>query len=350
MKPYGLISDTHHHNWTAFASVNANGINNRLQQILDETLRAGDAVLKAGGDTLVHAGDLFHVRGSVAPSVLNPTLEAYKKLIDSGLKVILVAGNHDLEGREANDLGSAMTALREIGCQVVNHFDSPAYPEFCLVPWEPSVSSLKHQLTTLASSFSDVAEVDLILHAGIDGVIKGLPPHGLDADFLSKLGFRRVFAGHYHHHKQLAPNVWSIGALTHQTWSDIGTKAGFVIVSDAGVKWHSTHAPNFVEIDGATSADDIPLIVDGNYVRAKVFTSKTAEIEALRKFLHDSGALGVTIVAQPSTGVTRTSSSIKAGASVSVSVADYIAASDFENKKELAVLCEEILKCAQEAA
>ena len=349
MKPYGVISDTHHHNWTAFSSTNGLGVNTRLNQILDETSRCAAEVKAAGGNTIVHGGDLFHVRGSVAPSVLNPTLELYHDLIKSGMRILINAGNHDLEGKEATKIGSAITALEKVGCQVVNEPTLFATDGLVLVPYMQRVADLKVELEKIASTTA-VATVDLVIHAGIDGVIKGLPDHGLDAGYLKGLGFRRVFAGHYHHHKKLDENVWSIGALTHQTWSDISSKAGFLIVSDKGVDWRSTHAPSFVEIDGTTNADDIPLIVDGNYVRAKIFSSKASEIEALRQYLTDSGARGVTIVSQPPTGVTRVKSTVTAGASIEVSVTDYIKASDFSRPADLAVLCDDILKDAKESA
>ena len=348
-KPYAIISDSHHHNWSSFAHTTPEGINSRLETILGETHRAADAVFKAGGNVLVHAGDLFHVRGSVAPSVLNPTLATYKMLVDAGLKIIINAGNHDLEGRDATDVGSAITALREVGCTIVNKPTVLREEGLALVPYIGKVADLKAVLEKLQDEM-DAPNCDLIIHAGIDGVIKGLPDHGLDAEYLAKLKFVRTFAGHYHHHKKLHDRVWSIGALTHQTWGDVGTKAGFLIVNGSEVKWYASHAPSFVDIDGTTKPDDIPLIVDGNYVRAKITSSKQKDIEDLRQFLLDSGAQGVTIVSQPPSGVTRTGSTVKAGASLEVSVTDYINGSDFGRKKELAVLCDEILKEAREAA
>jgi DNA repair exonuclease SbcCD nuclease subunit len=350
-KPYGIISDTHHHSWSAFSTTLPSGINSRLAIILGETHRAADAVFKAGGDTLVHAGDLFHVRGSVAPSVLNPTLATYKMLVDAGLKIIINAGNHDLEGREATDVGSAITALKEVGCTIINKPTVLAKEGVALCPYIGKVSELKAALENLQDEM-DAPNCDLIVHAGIDGVIKGLPDHGLDADYLAKLKFVKTFAGHYHHHKELYPKrVWSIGALTHQTWGDVGTKAGFLVVYPEGqVKWFASHAPSFVDIDATTKPDDIPLIVDGNYVRAKITSSKQKDIEDLRQFLIDNGAKGVTIVSQPATGVTRTASTVKAGASLEVSVNDYITGAGFGRVKELAVLCGDILKEAREAA
>lgn len=342
MKPFGLIADTHNHNWTAFAALTADGVNSRLNEILNETVRCAVSVRKAGGDTIIHGGDLFHVRGSVAPSVLNPTLATYRELIKQGFKIIINAGNHDLEGKEATDLGSAITALREVGCTIINE---PTYLEkegLVLVPYINDVKGLKATLEKLQDE-TDAPNSQLIIHAGIDGVIKGLPDHGLSADYLSKLKFDQVFAAHYHNHKKLADNVWSIGALTHQTWSDVGSKAGFLVVSDEGVKWFASHAPSFIDIDERTDMANIPLLVDGNYVRAKVYSSKESEIAEFREMLVKAGAKGVNLICQPATGATRVASTIKAGASLEVSVQDYVKSADFGHKDKVGLICQDIL-------
>src|SRR5471030_1191680 len=107
--PYGLISDSHNHPWSQFAETTSLGVNTRLQIILDETYRAAQTLKAVGGKTLIHAGDLFHVRGKIAPSVLNPTKDLYKRLVDEGFDIIILAGNHDLEGKESTRTGSAVT-------------------------------------------------------------------------------------------------------------------------------------------------------------------------------------------------------------------------------------------------
>jgi len=108
----GLISDTHNHNWSVFSSTLPTGVNSRLQHILDETWRAAVTVKERGGDTIIHTGDIFHVRGSVAPSVLNPTVELYGRIYnDLGLNIYLLAGNHDLEGNNSSTLGNAGCGL-----------------------------------------------------------------------------------------------------------------------------------------------------------------------------------------------------------------------------------------------
>lgn len=341
-KPYGLISDTHNHNFTAFASVNEAGINTRLQATLDETMRCARQLKKVGGETMYHAGDLFHVRGSIAPSVLNPTLDCYREIVKMGIRPVILAGNHDLEGKEAHRLSSAVTALEGVGCKVINTVFSGigASSGVAMIPWHQDIAELKKHIESIAPS--DRRDCDLILHAPIDGVIIGLPDHGLTPEYLASLGFKRVFSGHYHHHKDFGNGVCSIGALTHNTWSDVGSKAGFLIVHDDSVQWFASHAPSFVEIYSDTDPDEVPLVVDGNYVRAKIEVAKQSEVEELRSWLTECGAKGVVIhpIKKP---VDERSTATAKTVSVESSIGDYIKEQGFERSGEVQSICMDIL-------
>lgn len=342
-KPYGLISDTHHHLWSAFAYTLPTGVNNRLQVTLDETRRCAAEVKKAGGDTIFHGGDLFHVRGSIAPSVLNPTMDCYREIIASGVNIVINAGNHDLEGKEAERVSSAITALEGIGCRVVNKPNYGSHDDVAIIPWIANIANLKAAIEAIDPA--DRPDCDLLLHAPIDGVIPGLPDHGLDWAYLDGLGFRRVFAGHYHHHKNVGGNVWSIGSLTPQTWSDVSAKSGFLIVTPTEVNWFASHAPSFVEVDGATDPAEIPLIVDGNYVRVKINSSKASDIEAMRQFMTDSGAKGVTVLQVKGAAPTARAAgaTLKAGATLEQSIGDFIKMKAFKREADLAALCGDIM-------
>jgi DNA repair exonuclease SbcCD nuclease subunit len=346
-KPFGILSDSHHHGWSAFSTTLPNGVNSRLEGILQETMRCALEVKELGGDTIYHGGDLFHVRGSIAPSVLNPTMDLYRSIIkELGMNVVINAGNHDLESRDADRVSSAITALEGIGCKVINHPDYGIVDnDMVIIPWISNLEALKKAIEH--TDPADRPSCDLLLHAPVDGVIPGLPDHGIDGPYLAGLGFRRVFSGHYHNHKEVVPGkVWSIGALTHQTWSDVNTKAGFLIVTDTAVKWRASRAPSFVEIDGTTDPDEIPLLVPGNYVRAKINSAKKSDVEALRAHLTKCGALGITIIEVKDTSIIpRTGGiAIKAGASLEQSVGDFITASTAAvDKAKLQAVCAEIL-------
>lgn len=353
MTPYGIQSDTHNHNWHAFSTILETGINNRLQAILDETLRLAKAIKKLGGTTMYHTGDLFHVRGNIAPSVLNPTLDAYRHITQElGIEVRVLAGNHDLEGRDAHRVGSAITALEGVGCKIVNKTTAFTDDKVVMIPWHQNINDLKE---AICKAIDDInggshstmhSDWTLMIHAPVDGVIPGLPAHGLTDKELSGFGFKQAFSGHYHHHKNFGNGVYSVGASTHQTWSDIGSMAGFVIVTHLGVKWFKSHAPEFVEIDGDMDELEIKDRVDGNYVRAKINSSNTADVERLRAYLTECGAKGVTILTtKVAVEAERVSTaSTKAGASIEESVSEFVKRSTTtEDHKQLTILCNSIL-------
>lgn len=355
---YGVLSDTHNHGWSAFSETDKNGINSRLQAILDETYRCAEEVKNAGGKRMYHTGDLFHVRGSVAPSVLNPTIDTYKKIIETlGVEIFILAGNHDLEFREANRNGSAVTALEGIGCKIVNETMTFGDEKVVMIPWFQNVDELKKEINQVIDDINGGMhshlhnDWTLMIHAPVDGVISGIPSHGLNSAYLGSLGFKRVFSGHYHNHKDFGNGVYSVGALTHNSWSDLGSKAGFLIVSDSEVKWFETHAPKFIEVDGGMDETDIILSSSGNYVRCTVSAGASqADIEGVRQFLTDNGAKGVVILSQKKIlEVEREEvSSIKAGASIETSISDYVGKLSAGDKtEELNKLCLSILEKAR---
>jgi hypothetical protein len=341
-KPYAIVSDTHNHNWSAFATILPTGVNSRLQATLDEFGRVSKELYDAGGINVYHAGDLFHVRGSVAPSVYNPTRDLMHSIHSTrGTNWIIDPGNHDLEGKHADRLGSAVAMIRDAGIEVVcksSHYEHGDGTSVLVVPWFEKVDHLRTELEEWAKGGCDAKVTDCIIHAPVNGVIMGIPDHGLDVSYLASLGFKRVFAGHYHNHKDFGNGVYSIGALTHLTWSDVDSKAGFLLVYDDRVEWRCTRAPQFIEIDSSTDPKSLPLICDGNFVRVKLKPgTKPAAVLALREHLEKKcGAKGVRVdIVKESTRIREGAGSVKAGASVEVSIADYIKAKGFPNATEI---------------
>jgi DNA repair exonuclease SbcCD nuclease subunit len=336
-QPYALVADVHAHNWSQFSQINSDGVNTRLRAILDELVRAAQAVLDAGGDTLRIAGDLFHVRGTIAPSVFNPTFDTFKRICGGmGVDVEIIPGNHDLEGKHADQLGNAMQQLDLIdGCVVTVQVE--VTDDAVLVPWIEDLNDLRAVLKQHADPTKDC-----IIHAPLNGVIKGLPDHGLDPEELAKLGYRRVFSGHYHNHKEFAGGVYSIGATTHQTWSDPGTAAGFLLVYPDRVEFNETAAPKFVNID---HEQFVPANVAGNFCRLRLKDVEPDAVKKLREDLTTAGALGIVDHSTKKREVTRGVSSGK-NVTLEVSVANYVAKhleSGNLSKKRIAIAALDVL-------
>jgi DNA repair exonuclease SbcCD nuclease subunit len=358
MKPYLIVSDIHFHDFSAFSEILPSGVNSRLQTSLNEIKRAADTLKKVGGNTIYFTGDIFHVRGSISPKVLNPVRDFFENVLSKkGFTVRMIPGNHDLADKESNTLGSMIQALEGFGVEINNNKNGNYYSDdrVLMIPWHSTVEGLKEtmQASMLALSASgamastSLSEVDLMIHAPIDDVIYGLPEHGLTADYLGSLGFKRVFAGHYHNHKDFGNGVYSVGALTHISFSDVGSKAGFLIVSDKGVSYSSTHAPKFVDID-EDNFSDLPLLVDGNFVRCKIKISKESEVEKLRAHIMANGAAGVVISQIKDTTTVRPTEGTGAiGGSLTLeqSVAAHVKEKGYS--QDVAKLCMEILSEAE---
>lgn len=310
-----ILSDQHCHSWSQFAKTDSNGVNTRLTIILDEMERAADELLAAGGKEMFFAGDLFHVRGSIDPEVFNPTQERIRRILDKGVSITAIPGNHDLKSRNTTAIGNAMQSLDALkGFQVVTGATICHRTDTVMVPWVHSLDELEN--TVVATKFiKDSAVSDLIIHAPLNSVLPGLPATALDPLRVKSWGFRRVFCGHYHNHKEVLPGVFSIGATTHQTWGDIGSKAGFLLIDDEKVTWRASRAPSFVELDEATREEDIPLIVDGNYVRVRGLKMTERQVSQMNKELHEMGALGTSFQ------IAREAASVRTGGMTTLSVA-----------------------------
>jgi DNA repair exonuclease SbcCD nuclease subunit len=324
-KPYLLVSDLHLHAWSSFATYNEEGTNGRLKDIVRELRRAVFELKNAGGDEVVIAGDLFHVRGQLDPEVFNYVHDAFLDLVThEDVTFFAIPGNHDLKGKETTRLGNAFQSLNALlGFVVITEptLLTLEAGSVIVAPWMSSLDKLREEI----KGWSGKPKCDLVIHAGINGVISGMPDHALEASEVADWGFNRVFAGHYHNHKRFCKDsVVSIGALTHQTWSDVGTKAGFMLVYPDHFEHRESNAPSFVEINEDTAEDELPLIVEGNYVRVRGAKMSDKDINAMRGEVLDLGALGfsyqgtrevVTARAGPPPRVT----------SLAASVGDYIA-------------------------
>lgn len=302
---FAVLSDSHLHNWRQFASTNENGINSRLVHILKEFRRCAHTLRqhKPDGDAVIyHAGDLFHVRGNVPPSVLNPTLQAISDIVDEyGVELWLLPGNHDMEMNSDLSVGYAINSLSSIkGVNVTSDIAFDDRNKVLMHRWHDRLDDLRRKVISSAASFDSPEDVTLIIHAPLNGVIKGIPDYGLSADEVSGWGFRRVYIGHYHNHRHFdCGRVVSVGATTHQTFSDIDTRAGFIIDGDSGFSFFESIAPKFVDIGSDLAPSEFEKKCKDNFVRVRLGESSPAEIAEIRERIISLGARGVSIEAQP---------------------------------------------------
>ncbi|WP_202815480.1 metallophosphoesterase, partial [Enterobacter hormaechei] len=186
--PYGVISDPHYHRWDAFATTNADGLNSRLEIQLDATKEAAKAMKAAGCKHMLVAGDTFHVRGAISPSVLHFVTETYEWIIkELGLEVVMLAGNHDLETNDSVYSANAAASLRSIGVEIVcgkrPHSIKMGDVTVHLISWRNNHAELISDLKTLRSGL-DGDNHDVVVHTSINKAIPTMPDVGIDAQEL----------------------------------------------------------------------------------------------------------------------------------------------------------------------
>jgi len=296
---FGVVSDIHAHTWSLFGGTGSDGVNTRLRIQLDELERAAVEVKNAGGSLLVIPGDIYHTRGSVDPEVHNPLEDTFQSILNIGVDIIAIPGNHDLKSKDTQALSSQVETLGKLfgsatSFQVINEVSVQRIKGLVLgfVPWRSSPADVMRALSLLAKE-PDASEMYVFMHVGLADVIPAA--EGLKSADIEAFGFKKVFSGHYHHHKNFNDKVYSVGATTHHNWGDVGTKAGFLLVDGDKVKFRETLAPKFVDISGMTDEDEIRLTSHGNYVRIRGTAMTEKEIEDLRTALVGFGAKGTSI-------------------------------------------------------
>jgi len=335
MKPFLILSDIHFNSWNSFSTIE-NHLNSRLKIQLEEVERAAETLKKVNSNLIVLAGDLFHHRGSIHPTVFNPTIHLFDKLIKQGFEILAIPGNHDLSTLNSNEAANSAASLSKVGVKMVSNPEGQAFPEhnLVLVPWHENLQELEVSCRKHANP-----DYDLIIHAPLNDVFPNMPSHGLFADDVANWGFRRVFVGHFHNHKNFNDKVFSIGALTHNSWSDVGSKAGFIIANDKTFKFIPTKAPLFVDITDE-NFDDAENLVKGNYVRCKIKIAKESDVERLKTHFKELGALNVLIQQIKEETTTQRGSSLKLKTTGEL-INDYVKQKKYHN--ETATLCQTIL-------
>lgn len=293
--PYLIISDIHLHNWSTFANIDANGINDRLQVILDAIKEAAYELRSVGGSDVVITGDLFHTRGSVKPSVLNPAVDLFKLLAGEGFTFHFIAGNHDLEGKESDRLGNAASSLGLIDGFNIYDTITLVDDKFLFIPW---IEKAENVYLAAKNITSKKRNLTIFCHVGLSGVVPSIIGNVLNPDDILKLEIDKLFAGHFHNHVNFHDKIFSVGALTHQTWRDVNSVAGYLIVYEDKVVQKETKAPKFMLYDDTAT-------IKNNYVKIKNLVLTDEEAADLVQKIKKDGCLAVLDQSERPTVVSR---------------------------------------------
>ena len=179
-----------------------------------------------GIDTVLILGDTFDRRKYVNFYSLQRAKEMFfDKLADRGIRVHMLAGNHDTYYKNTNDVNSPELLLTEYG-----NIDVISKPEtividgtsICMMPWI-CPDNYQASIDQIANTNADIC----MGHFEIAGfaMYRGMESHdGLSKDLFNK--FDLVFSGHYHH-RSSDKHIHYLGNPYELTWQDFNDPRGF---------------------------------------------------------------------------------------------------------------------------
>jgi len=256
-----FTADVHAHNFSDFATILPGGRNSRLQAILDTLEVMREYAVRNKLKHLVILGDLFHNQKSVEIDVLFGVSEYLKAIVESGIKVIILAGNHDHYSRD----GKFHSLLQYHSDNIivvdsdVQSIDADGVKLYC-VPYTDDKDLLVERLETAAEQADiddeeedgDVVKV-LCAHLSVDGGTVGSFEHKLKARMtssdLNPECFDYVLLGHYHKPQMLTKNTYYVGSPIQHTRGEMGERKTFThISSDGSIDTIPTNAPEFMDM------------------------------------------------------------------------------------------------------
>lgn len=249
----------------------------RQYQCWEELVEKAVAV---GITTIIHLGDFFDDRNSITIPTIRMARKIAKLITESGLQMMVIAGNHDVFYKNRNDVNT-LDAIFSDYPNIVS-YDEPTTVKLDgvkvdLIPWI-NASNFESVSDFIGSSTSPIC-CGHFEFSGFPFHKGGRPAdHGMSTKLFSN--YEKVFTGHYHTRSKMG-NIEYIGSGFEYTWADWNDRKGFVVldldkknVEHEHVSFTPETAVNFVWIhlqeDGQVSDIYPEVKPDNRFVRITV--------------------------------------------------------------------------------
>ena len=189
----------------------------------------------------IHLGDYFDRRKYVNFASLKANREHFiKPMVERGITMDLILGNHDVYYKSTNSVNSPELLLFEENVNIIYDPIVKEYDGFniALVPWinnENYADSVDFLLSANASVCMGHFEIEGALM--MPGAVCS---HGLDISYLKR--FEKVYSGHFHS-KSEVKNCRYLGSQMQFTWSDYGDEKYFHIFDTETTEISPIHNP-----------------------------------------------------------------------------------------------------------
>lgn len=215
MVSYVLVSDPHLHNSYPFGTLDAEGVNSRLRDILKNVSQSIKFAIEKKVSAYILLGDVYSGDSRLLRRLFMQTL---LPLIEAQIPIIVLTGNHDGDGKNfiMDDIklfsqavgGGKLTILNEL--RVINNDVQKI--SFLFLPWQLRQDVVKSVKTYSQRANSEYKHL-LFGHWGIKEAALGPTDISIDSSVSKKdlTFFEHVFLGHVHKAQEIG-NVTVVGS------------------------------------------------------------------------------------------------------------------------------------------
>lgn len=216
-----------HIGYRQYQRLTAAGINQREADVAGTFRRAIDRIIELKPDLVLIAGDVFHSVRPSNPAILHAFTQ-FSRLVASlpNTKVVMVAGNHDTP--RTAETGCILRLFSPLGIIVVEgDAQRIAFPEDDLSIL--AVPDMPFGVPALVPDPSARRNI-LLLHGEVEGVLPDYIQRAersaveITRDELAPARWDYVALGHYHVHREIAPNAYYSGSIDYTSadpWGEI---------------------------------------------------------------------------------------------------------------------------------
>jgi hypothetical protein len=191
---------------------------------------------------IIHLGDYFDRRKYINFNSLQRNRDHFiKPMIERGITMDLIIGNHDVYFKNTNALNSPELLLfKHENINIITSPETKTFDgfEIALVPWinsENYADTVEFLQSTTATWCMGHFEIEGAI------VLPGVTcSHGFDHSYLKR--FEKVLSGHFHQ-KSEVQNIRYLGSQMQFTWSDYGDEKYFHIFDTDTQELSAIHNP-----------------------------------------------------------------------------------------------------------
>lgn len=241
------VSDLQSYEWNSYPETDERGINLRLLDTVKELKRLHDLSLKNGVKMLCVLGDIFEARSLISVSVLNAVYESLYAFHESGIKVVLLVGNHD---RTSVGNDHALKVFKSFATVIDKPTTIPLdHGNLVGIPFHPRDERMRQALAKYVNTKTSL----LIMHCAVkstrlpSGKIWG---QGISLDDIPV--HVTALLGHFHRWTELRPGkVWYLGSLGPVDFGDASIDKFYAVynTTNDSVSFHHSRFPQFVTLE-----------------------------------------------------------------------------------------------------